>query len=220
MSRKAAPRKAGAFVAAVFSLASTFNTGASAQETFRVGGDFSGPRSTDAHGIEVPGCVSGTGQNVKFTPRAAAEFVNTDNIYFDFDRSRGKGVNDGPTVFYNYDLLEIMPVAFKNFMMYQACILNYYGDQGLRHPINTTDYTLSEIRADCFAVVHLREEKRFAAEDLQTLRSLLDREYRSKSTTPLSPKTERRLRNISDCYYRNTTSENLASPGRFNGKAK
>ena len=127
--------------------------------------------------------------------------------------SYGEGIAQ-PTFF---DLYGFFP---NNFMMYQACILNYYGDQGLRHPINTTDYTLSEIRADCFAVVHLREEKRFAAEDLQTLRSLLDREYRSKSTTPLSPKTERRLRNISDCYYRNTTSENLASPGRFNGKAK
>ncbi|QIO32368.1 hypothetical protein [Bradyrhizobium sp. 1(2017)] len=142
-----------------------------------------------------------------FMPRSIETFAGTNDLYFAYEHGRGVAENEGPTVHYNYQLLQAMPAGFRNFMMYQACILNYRSDQGLRKPINKTDYTSYEITADCSAVIRLRDENRFTPDDLRSVEILLNTEDRERHDGPDTEKAQRRKRNIAQCYYRNMPTE-------------
>jgi hypothetical protein len=105
-------------------------------------------------------------------------------------------------------------VPIRNFVIYQACLLDYHSDQALRPQLNATDYTLSEIRADCSAAIILRNEHRLSVQDVRMLPYMLDVEFPDTSVTGFSAKTERRMRNIMQCYFYNTSPENLTPKPR------
>jgi hypothetical protein len=210
MSSKAAPRKAGVIFATAFALASVFNTGASA-DVFRVRGNFSGPSRIDQYGLEIPGCITGNIQRVKFIPGELRRFAGKDDFLFEHKMGPGIGVDEGPIVYYNYEALKTMPVPIRNFMFYQACLLNYYSDQALDPPINKTDYTINEIKADCSAAVILREEKRLDATEVRLLSYVLNAENMQNGEAQAA-KIQRRIRNITECYFNNKMVENLNPP--------
>lgn len=181
---------------------------AAANAAFLISGDLSGPSFTDSHGIETPGCKNSIGQNVLFFAEPHMFFVNKYKQLFrktqeltSHEPAVNTFVEDGPVVDYDYEMLGMYPDSYRNFVLYQACILNYYGDQASRPEINPFDYTDDEKQADCSAIIHLRNNKKLSKKDLELTVGLLGiQDLEDPLKQPPTPKNVRRGEVIAQCY--------------------
>ena len=146
--------------------------------------------------VEPPKCINNKGETVKFRERTggrlkvAAGMANRD----------GEGI---PFILrMNY---AFSPMQFQKFIDRHECAHHQTGDVDRLHPPrNSPEHLMNESVSDCIAILRLRDEEDYDAEQLKTVTSAMRNDMAKIGYPEISISS--RISNVENCYARDGSS--------------